>query len=117
MLMDYRLRLHGVPLRWQSRIDSCQPGRTFADSQTRGPYSLWQHKHEFIPVGEGTLVRDRVRYRLPFGALGDLIAGSRVRRDLDAIFDYRFSRLREIFGETASAREANDSLSSAAATR
>jgi len=94
-LIDYALRLHGIPLRWQSRIESWMPSRMFVDVQTRGPYALWHHTHEFEPDDGGTLIRDRVRYRLPFGALGDLIAGRLVQRDLEAVFDFRRERIQE----------------------
>jgi uncharacterized protein (TIGR01777 family) len=95
-LINYALRLHGLPLRWQSRIESWEPNRTFVDMQTRGPYALWHHTHEFDPDDGGTVIRDRVRYRLPFGALGDLIAGWMVRRDLEAVFDFRRQRIQEL---------------------
>jgi uncharacterized protein (TIGR01777 family) len=95
-LIDYALRLHGIPLRWQSRIESWTPNRLFVDVQTRGPYALWHHCHEFEPDDGGTVIRDRVRYRLPFGALGDLIAGWLVRRDLEAVFDFRRQRIEEL---------------------
>jgi uncharacterized protein (TIGR01777 family) len=97
-LINYALRLHGIPLRWQSRIESWVPGRMFVDVQTRGPYALWHHTHEFEPDDGGTIIRDRVRYRLPFGALGDLMGGKLVRRDLDAIFDFRRQRIQELLG-------------------
>jgi len=95
-LIDYALRLHGIPLRWQSLIESWMPNRAFVDVQTRGPYALWRHTHEFEAVDGGTVIRDRVRYRLPCGALGDLIAGSMVRRDLEAVFDFRRQRIEEL---------------------
>jgi len=95
-LIDYALRLHGIPLRWQSRIDAWIPNRMFVDVQTRGPYALWHHAHEFEPDEGGTIMRDRVRYRLPFGAVGDAIAGWLVRRDLEAVFDFRRRRIKEL---------------------
>jgi uncharacterized protein (TIGR01777 family) len=95
-LINYALRLHGIPLRWQSRIESWAPHRRFVDVQTRGPYTLWHHTHEFEPDDGGTIIRDRVRYRLPFGALGELLAGWLVRRDLDAVFDYRRQQIQEV---------------------
>jgi hypothetical protein len=98
-LIDYALRLHGIPLRWQSRIESWVPNRMFVDVQTRGPYALWHHTHEFEPDGGGgTIIRDRVRHRLPFGALGDAIGRALVRRDLEAIFDFRRKRIQELLG-------------------
>jgi uncharacterized protein (TIGR01777 family) len=97
-LINYALRLHGIPLRWQSRIESWAPNRLFVDVQTRGPYALWHHTHEFEPDDGGTIIRDRVRYRLPFGALGDWLGGGLVRRDLAAIFDFRRQRIQELLG-------------------
>jgi ligand-binding SRPBCC domain-containing protein len=94
-LINYGLRLHGIPLRWQSRIELWKPNHMFVDVQTRGPYTLWHHTHEFEPADGGTVIRDRVRYRLPFGALGDLVAGRMVRRDLEALFDFRRQRIQE----------------------
>jgi len=84
-LIDYRLRLHGLPLRWRTRIDAWEPPRRFVDTQLRGPYALWEHTHTFEPAGAGAVVMtDRVRYALP--RLGP---GWFVRRDLDRIFDFR----------------------------
>jgi ligand-binding SRPBCC domain-containing protein len=88
-LIDYRLRVHGVPLRWTSRIDEWAPDAAFADVQVRGPYRLWHHRHEFEPHRDGTLVRDRVAYALPVGPLGELAASLFVHRDLARIFDFR----------------------------
>jgi ligand-binding SRPBCC domain-containing protein len=87
-LIDYRLRLHGIPLRWRSRIEEWEPGRLFVDRQLIGPYRLWHHRHEFEPRGGGTLVRDIVRYELPLPPLGDL-ALPFVKRDLERIFAHR----------------------------
>jgi ligand-binding SRPBCC domain-containing protein len=89
-LIEYRLRLHGLPVRWVTRIAEWEPGRRFVDEQIRGPYRLWQHVHAFEDDGEGgTVVRDRVRYRLPFGLAGEAAHVLFVRRDLTRIFDFR----------------------------
>ena len=95
-LIRYRLRLRGVPISWHSRIERWEPGRGFVDLQTKGPYRLWHHTHEFEPYRGGTIVRDLVRYQLPLGPLGDLIAGKLVARDVRAIFDFRREKVREI---------------------
>jgi ligand-binding SRPBCC domain-containing protein len=89
-LIEYRLRLHRVPVRWRTRIEAWEPPRRFVDVQVKGPYSLWEHTHEFEEDGRGaTIIRDRVRYAIPFGPLGDLAERILVRRDLRQIFDYR----------------------------
>lgn len=89
-LIEYRLRLHRVPVRWRTRIEVWEPPRRFVDVQVRGPYSLWEHTHTFEEDGPGaTMIGDRVRYSIPFGPLGNLAERLLVRRDLRQIFDYR----------------------------
>jgi ligand-binding SRPBCC domain-containing protein len=88
-LIEYRLRLHRVPIRWLTVIAEWEPGVRFVDAQIRGPYALWHHTHEFEPDGDGTLMRDTVRYALPYGPLGALAHAAFVERDLRRIFDYR----------------------------
>jgi ligand-binding SRPBCC domain-containing protein len=88
-VIEYRLRLRGVPLRWVSLIEEWEPGRRFVDRQLSGPYRLWHHTHEFASHPDGTLVRDRVRYQIPLGPLGALAHALFVRRDLDRVFDFR----------------------------
>jgi ligand-binding SRPBCC domain-containing protein len=89
-LIEYRLRLHGVPIRWRTTIPVWDPPRRFVDVQLSGPYRMWHHTHDFEPApGGGTLMRDTVRYALPFGPLGELAHRVLVRRDLDRIFDFR----------------------------
>jgi ligand-binding SRPBCC domain-containing protein len=88
-LIEYRLELHRIPIRWLTRIESWIPGESFVDAQVRGPYRLWHHTHTFEAHERGTLVRDRVRYALPLGPLGGLAHRLVVRRDLERIFDFR----------------------------
>jgi ligand-binding SRPBCC domain-containing protein len=97
MLIEYRLRLHGVPVRWTSRIEEWEPGAGFVDRQVRGPYRLWHHRHEFAPHRDGTVVRDCVDYALPFGALGELANKLFVHRDLERIFDFRRGVVERLF--------------------
>ena len=95
-LIEYRLRLHGVPVSWLTRIEEWEPGMRFVDAQLTGPYKLWHHTHEFAPDGEGgTIRRDTVRYALPYGPLGELARRLFVARDLEAIFDFRTRQVAE----------------------
>jgi ligand-binding SRPBCC domain-containing protein len=89
-VIDYRLKLHRVPIRWRTRIEAWEPPARFVDVQLCGPYAIWEHTHTVEPVGEGAVViRDRVRYALPLGPLGWFAHAVLVRRDLERIFDYR----------------------------
>ena len=94
-VIDYRLHVHGLPVRWRSRIEEWEPGRGFVDRQLRGPYRLWHHRHWFRAEGDGTLVGDRVDYALPLGRLGELAHPLFVRRDLERIFDFRHRAVAE----------------------
>src|SRR5215210_279956 len=60
-LIDYRLSLFGVPLRWRARISRWQPPSGFVDEQLRGPYRVWSHTHLFHESDEATIVEDVVR--------------------------------------------------------
>jgi ligand-binding SRPBCC domain-containing protein len=89
-LIGYRLKLHGLTVRWKTRIEAWEPPHRFVDVQLSGPYRLWEHTHTFQGQNDGTIViRDRVRYSLPFGPLGELAHTLFVRRDLRRIFDFR----------------------------
>lgn len=89
-LIDYRMKLHGVPLRWSTRIDVWEPPVRFIDVQVRGPYALWEHTHTFERDGKhAVLIGDRVRYAIPLGPLGRTAHAAFVKRDLKRVFDYR----------------------------
>jgi ligand-binding SRPBCC domain-containing protein len=93
-LIEYRLRLHGLPIRWLTRIEAWEPPHRFVDAQLSGPYKLWHHAHEFAPDGDGgTIMRDTVHYALPYGPLGEIARRLFVARDLAAIFDHRAARV------------------------
>ena len=93
--IDYRLRVHSVPLHWQSEITLWEPPRRFVDEPRRGPYRLWRHLHEFEEVAGGTIVRDHVTCAVPGGWL---VWKLLVERDVRSIFAYRRRVLGEIFG-------------------
>src|SRR5690242_16126475 len=46
-LVDYRLRLHRVPVTWRTRIEAWEPGVRFVDRQLAGPFASWEHLHAF----------------------------------------------------------------------
>jgi ligand-binding SRPBCC domain-containing protein len=94
-LIDYRITVHGFPLRWRTRIAVWEPPHRFVDEQLRGPYRRWVHEHTFVERDGGTLCRDDVRYAVPGGALVDRLL---VRRDIERIFAFRRAALAELAG-------------------
>ena len=85
----YRLRLAGIPIRWESLITEYEEQSHFADEQLTGPYARWYHRHVFRAVADGVEMTDDVEYELPLGPLGRLAHWAIVRHQLKAIFDYR----------------------------
>jgi ligand-binding SRPBCC domain-containing protein len=98
-LIEYRLTLHRVPVRWLTRIEEWEPGQRFVDVQVKGPYRFWHHTHTFEARNGGTIVRDEVRYTLPLGPLGELAHRLFVRRDLECIFDFRHASVSKVMTE------------------
>lgn len=96
-VLDYRIRLHGVPIPWRTRIDVWEPGARFVDRQVAGPYRWWRHEHRFEAVDGGTRVVDHVEY-LPRAAW---LSSAWVRRDVERIFDFRRDALRDALVERA----------------
>jgi ligand-binding SRPBCC domain-containing protein len=106
-LIDYRITVHGIPIRWRTEITEWDPPHRFVDVQLSGPYTLWHHTHTFEERDGGTVCADRVRYR-PRG--GALIHWLFVRRDVQRIFQYRQQRLNELFGSVVNKSVASGAI-------
>ena len=106
--LQYALRVRGVPVAWDTLIQSWEPPHRFVDVQVRGPYRLWHHTHELEPAdgGTATLMRDTVRYAIGFGALGEVARRAVVRRDLEAIFAFRAQRVPALLAQAGVLRDA-----------
>lgn len=97
-LIRYRVRpVAGIPLTWVTRIEDVQQGRMFVDTQLQGPYKRWWHKHTFEAVKGGVRMHDRVEYELPLGPLGDIAHRIFVQGRLKHIFDFRRTKLEQLF--------------------
>lgn len=97
-IIEYQIRLRGLPMRWRSEITIWEPPLRFVDEQRRGPYKLWRHEHRFEEKDGGTLCTDRVEYAVPFDGL---VHRRLVAPDLARIFAYRREKLAERFGRAA----------------
>ena len=95
-LIDYTIKLYGIPMKWRTLITAWDPPRSFEDTQISGPYAKWVHTHRFIEYSGGTIIQDRVAYVLPFGFLGRIVQPL-IARQLKRIFDYRESAMKKLF--------------------
>ena len=98
--IDYRLKIRGVPVRWQSVIDEWSPGSHFVDYQSRGPYALWHHTHRFQAHGNRTLMIDEIHFKVPGGVAGEWLVGWWVKKDIQKIFAFRRAQIEAYFAES-----------------
>jgi ligand-binding SRPBCC domain-containing protein len=94
-IIEYRLKFYGFPYMWRTLIEGWTPGSQFVDTQSKGPYCLWHHTHTFTKAGDGVLVEDVVKYRMPFGFLGDIMHALIVKAQLKQVFDHRVQKIAE----------------------
>lgn len=94
-LIDYRIKLYGVPMRWRTLISAWEPPYRFVDEQIRGPYSIWWHEHTFAERDGGTVITDRVRFRSPLSALTHPMF---IRDQLQRIFAFRYAQIEKLLG-------------------
>ena len=95
-LIDYRIRLWGVPMRWRTEISVWEPGVRFVDRQVAGPYTLWEHEHRFVAREGGTWCTARVEYAHRGGPVGEALF---VRPNLRRIFAYRWAAMERAVGK------------------
>jgi ligand-binding SRPBCC domain-containing protein len=95
---DYRLRWLGIPLRGRAYVREYDPPFRFLDVQVRGPYARWEHRHRFLEAAGGTVLEDRIVYRLPLGPVGRALHALVVARQLRAAWGYRTRRIGELLG-------------------
>lgn len=87
----------GIKMHWVTEITQISEKKYFIDEQRFGPYSFWHHKHFLKEVDGGVLMTDIVHYKVPLGFLGRIVNRLIIEKQLKAIFDYRSTRINEIF--------------------
>ena len=96
-LIDYTIKLMGIPLRWRSLITDYDPPKKFVDEQLKGPYSYWHHKHTFKEVDGGILIIDEITYALPIQAFRRIVHPVLIKTQLNQIFDFIFQTIKDKF--------------------
>jgi hypothetical protein len=96
-LIDYRIKLNGIPFNWKTEICTWKENECFVDQQIKGPYRIWHHTHSFRAVAGGTEMTDEVKYLSPGWFLEPIIQALFIKNKVEGIFDYRNAKLKEIF--------------------
>ena len=105
-VIEYKVRpIFNISLNWMTVIRKVEAPIYFMDEQRIGPYSIWQHQHYFSAIEGGTEMMDIVLYKNPFGIIGELANTLSVRKKLRNIFEYRFSKMEDIFGKWQKGQE------------
>lgn len=97
-VIDYKLKLHGIPFSWRTKIIEFVENDMFIDEQIKGPYKKWIHTHSFIEQDGGTQIKDSVSYIIPLGIIGNFLLGKFIRSDINKIFEYRKKVISKRFG-------------------
>ncbi len=97
LLIDYQIKLQGIPMKWKTEITHWNPPYSFQDTQLKGPYLLWKHLHVFTRNGDSTVMADKVYYRIPGWVLEPIFYKVFIQQKLNRIFDYREKAIQEIF--------------------
>ncbi|MFT5433834.1 MAG: ligand-binding SRPBCC domain-containing protein, partial [Myxococcota bacterium] len=113
-LIDYRIKLGPLPMRWRTEITVWDEGTRFVDNQLKGPYSLWWHEHRFTADGDRTIMTDTVYFTVPLGPLGRIAEWLFVRGILRRVFRYRSTVIRRLFGGRSRGRRVRGRKSAAA---
>ncbi len=96
-LIDYKIKVNGIPFKWQTLISEWNPPFRFIDEQLKGPYNTWIHEHTFVERDGKTYMRDYVQFKSPGFFLEPLIHKLFVEKKIKAIFEYREKILKELF--------------------
>lgn len=91
--------LLGIPMHWCTEITHVKENHYFVDEQRQGPYKIWHHQHHLKQIENGVEMLDIVHYQAPLGFLGEWVTPFLVKPKLEQIFQYRFQKMIELYGE------------------
>lgn len=81
--------LPGIKSNWVTEISQVEKLKYFIDEQRFGPYTMWHHEHRFEESEGGTIMHDRISYKIPLGILGKMVHHLFIRQQLMKIFVFR----------------------------
>lgn len=95
--IDFALKINGIPIKWRSEITEWHPPGSFTDKQVKGPYAIWEHKHNFFAKDNGTIMEDIITYSVPGFIFEPVVYTLFVGWRLKKIFAFREAKILEVF--------------------
>jgi hypothetical protein len=86
----------GVPMRHVSHISVYEPNRFFRDVMVAGRFKSFAHDHEFTEIGGQVLLKDTVRFSMPFGVMGRVFGKYVMIPHLRGLMERRFELLKRV---------------------
>lgn len=96
-IIDYKIKLNGIPFLWKTEITVFENQKRFVDTQLKGPYKVWIHEHQFEKREGKTYMKDIVQFLSPGWVLEPIINKLFVEKKVKAIFEYREKVLKKLF--------------------
>ena len=90
LIISYKVSpVFSIPLNWVTEITQVREPYYFVDEQLSGPYAIWHHEHHFEPFENGVMMTDKLFYKVPLGAFGNMLDRMFIRNRVEDIFEFR----------------------------
>lgn len=87
-MTDFTMWMGPLPVRWVAIHTDVDPKRGFKDSQLRGPFARWEHRHTFVALDDkNSVVIDEIEAEYGRGFWG--LLGRLMWLNLSFMFAYR----------------------------
>jgi len=96
-LIDYKIKINGIPFIWRTEISEWELNKRFIDRQVKGPYKIWIHEHSFEERNGITYMTDYVQFLSPGWILEPIINKLFIEKKVKGIFEYREKILADLF--------------------
>ncbi|MCH9660617.1 MAG: SRPBCC family protein [Bacteroidetes bacterium] len=94
--VTWRGRHFGLFLKHTSKIVAWEHSKKFTDIMIEGHFKYFAHQHFFEKKDGHTLMRDILKYKVPFGPFGQLFNVLFLKRHLTKFIQYRNLALKEL---------------------
>ena len=94
--VEWRGWKFGLPQRHESMITRYEPDAFFQDVMVSGRFRSYRHDHEFTEMDGRTLIKDIIRFSMPFGRAGKLAGKYILIPHLRDLIHKRFAALKYV---------------------